>query len=82
MTRKLIKKKVKKGKDKGKTVTKEVKNDSFFNFFSPPALPEDPEAEVDEEVGGSVHQSSSPPCPTVLQFFSPPVLQSPCLPVL
>jgi len=50
VTRKLIKKKVKKGKDKGKTVTKEVKNDSFFNFFSPPALPEDPEAEVDEEV--------------------------------
>merc|ERR1719319_1247981 len=50
VTRKLIKKKVKKGKDKGKTVTKEVKNDSFFNFFSPPALPEDPEAEADEEV--------------------------------
>merc|ERR1712181_156444 len=38
------------GKDKGKTVTKEVKADSFFHFFSPPALPEDPEAEVDEEV--------------------------------
>merc|ERR1712112_713203 len=31
-------------------VTKEVKADSFFHFFSPPALPEDPEAEVDEEV--------------------------------
>merc|ERR1712150_198998 len=42
--------KVKKGKDKGKTVTKEVKADSFFHFFSPPALPDDPEAEVDEEV--------------------------------
>merc|ERR1712233_109131 len=32
------------------TVTKEVKADSFFHFFSPPALPEDPEAEGDEEV--------------------------------
>merc|ERR1739842_100085 len=28
----------------------EVKADSFFHFFSPPALPDDPEAEVDEEV--------------------------------
>jgi len=50
VTVKQVKKKVKKGKDKGKTVTKEVKADSFFHFFSPPALPEDPEAEVDEEV--------------------------------
>merc|ERR1712080_797019 len=50
VTVKQVKKKVKKGKDKGKTVTKEVKADSFFHFFSPPALPEDPDAEVDEEV--------------------------------
>ena len=50
VTVKQVKKKVKKGKDKGKTVTKEVKADSFFHFFSPPALPDDPEAEVDEEV--------------------------------
>ena len=28
---------------------KQVKNDSFFNFFDPPPLPEDPEAEVDAE---------------------------------
>lgn len=27
----------------------QVKNDSFFNFFDPPPLPEDPEAEVDAE---------------------------------
>ena len=26
-----------------------MKNDSFFNFFDPPPLPEDPEAEVDAE---------------------------------
>ena len=47
---KQVKKKVKKGKDKGKTITKEVKADSFFHFFSPPAVPDDPEAEVDEEL--------------------------------
>merc|ERR1712039_349825 len=40
----------KKGKDKGKTMTKEVRAESFFHFFSPPALPDDPDAEVDEEV--------------------------------
>ena len=28
---------------------KTVKNDSFFNFFDPPSIPEDPEAEVDGE---------------------------------
>jgi len=50
VTVKQVKKKVKKGKDKGKTVTKEVKAESFFRFFSPPALPEDPEAEVDEDI--------------------------------
>merc|ERR1712098_63899 len=44
------KKKVKKGKDKGKTITKEVKADSFFNFFSPPSVPEDPDTPVDEDV--------------------------------
>merc|ERR1719204_2386648 len=32
------------------TVTKEVRAESFFHFFSPPALPDDPDAEVDEEV--------------------------------
>jgi len=50
ITVKQVKKKVKKGKDKGKTVTKEVRAESFFHFFSPPALPDDPDAEVDEEV--------------------------------
>jgi nucleosome assembly protein 1-like 1 len=40
-----------KHKSKGnvRTVTKTVKNDSFFNFFDPPAIPDDPEAEVDAE---------------------------------
>ena len=27
----------------------QVKADSFFNFFEPPVVPEDPKAEVDEE---------------------------------
>jgi len=49
VTVKQVKKKVKKGKDKGKIVTKEVKAESFFNFFSPPAIPEDPDADVDDE---------------------------------
>ena len=50
VTVKQVKKKIKKGKDKGKTVTKEVRAESFFHFFNPPALPDDPEAEIDEEV--------------------------------
>ncbi|XP_012269895.2 nucleosome assembly protein 1-like 1 isoform X2 [Athalia rosae] len=32
-----------------RTVTKTVQNDSFFNFFSPPIVPDDSEAEVDDE---------------------------------
>merc|ERR1711894_353696 len=35
---------------KGKNLTvKQVKADSFFNFFDPPAVPDDPNAEVDED---------------------------------
>merc|ERR1739844_100572 len=35
---------------KGKNLTaKQVKTDSFFNFFDPPAVPDDPNAEVDED---------------------------------
>ncbi|XP_033320810.1 nucleosome assembly protein 1 isoform X1 [Megalopta genalis] len=32
-----------------RTVTKTVQNDSFFNFFSPPVVPDDTETELDEE---------------------------------
>jgi len=50
LTVKTIKKKQKhKSKGNVRTITKQVKNDSFFNFFDPPPLPEDPEAEVDPE---------------------------------
>jgi len=43
-------KKRQKHKNRGtiRVVTKEVQTESFFNFFSPPNVPEDPEAEVDE----------------------------------
>lgn len=50
VTVKVIKKK-QKHKQKGATrfVTKEVKNDSFFNFFDPPVIPEGGEEAMDEE---------------------------------
>jgi nucleosome assembly protein 1-like 1 len=50
VTVKLIKKK-QKHKQKGATrfVTKEVKNDSFFNFFDPAVVPEGGEEELDDE---------------------------------
>ncbi|XP_014207291.1 nucleosome assembly protein 1-like 1 isoform X1 [Copidosoma floridanum] len=45
-------KKNQKHKSRGsmRTVTKTVQNDSFFNFFTPPIVPEDSEAEVDEDI--------------------------------
>jgi len=50
VTVKTVKKKQKhKSKGSVRTVTKTVQNDSFFNFFNPPAVPDDPEAEVDED---------------------------------
>lgn len=50
VTVKTIKKKQKhKARGAVRTVTKTVQNDSFFNFFNPPAVPEDEEQEVDEE---------------------------------
>jgi nucleosome assembly protein 1-like 1 len=50
VTVKLIKKK-QKHKQKGATrfVTKEVKNDSFFNFFMPPVIPPGEEDDVDDD---------------------------------
>ena len=51
-------KKKQKHKSKGsvRTITKQVKADSFFNFFDPPAVPDDPNAEVDEDT--QVHSAS------------------------
>jgi len=44
-------KKNQKHKSKGsmRTVTKTVQNDSFFNFFAPPVIPEDADTDVDDE---------------------------------
>jgi nucleosome assembly protein 1-like 1 len=50
LTVKTVKKKQKhKNKGSVRTITKQVKADSFFNFFDPPQVPDDPKAEVDEE---------------------------------
>jgi len=50
LTVKQVKKKQKhKSKGSVRTVTKQVKADSFFNFFEPPTIPDDPTAEVDED---------------------------------
>lgn len=51
VTQKVVKKKQKKKGSAGKQtrfVSKTIKNDSFFNFFAPPEVPED-EADMDEE---------------------------------
>ncbi|XP_014224525.1 nucleosome assembly protein 1-like 1-B [Trichogramma pretiosum] len=44
-------KKNQKHKSRGsmRTVTKTVQNDSFFNFFSPTPVPDDPDVELDDE---------------------------------
>jgi len=50
LTIKTVKKKQKhKSKGSVRTVTKQIKADSFFNFFDPPQVPDDPQAEVDED---------------------------------
>eukprot|EP00092_Neocalanus_flemingeri_P008368 GFUD01009024.1.p1 GENE.GFUD01009024.1~~GFUD01009024.1.p1 ORF type:complete len:327 (+),score=132.37 GFUD01009024.1:169-1149(+) len=56
-TVKVIKQKVKqKGKGKGgpKFVTKQQKRETFFNFFTPPRIPEDPNEEISEEIQGFI----------------------------
>jgi len=57
LTMKMIKQKVKqKGKGKGvqKFVTKQQKRESFFNFFSPPRIPEDKNEELSVECQGLI----------------------------
>ncbi|XP_039271855.1 nucleosome assembly protein 1-like 1 [Styela clava] len=50
VTVKTIKKKQKhKGRGTVRTVSKQISNDSFFNFFSPPEVPEDADAELDSD---------------------------------
>ncbi|XP_076646518.1 nucleosome assembly protein 1 isoform X3 [Halictus rubicundus] len=53
VTVKTIKKNQKhKSRGSTRTVMQTVQNDSFFNFFSPPVVPDDAEAELDEETQG------------------------------
>ena len=39
---------------RNRTQRTQVKADSFFNFFDPPTIPDDPKAEVDEDTQVSV----------------------------
>ncbi|XP_016511508.2 nucleosome assembly protein 1;1-like [Nicotiana tabacum] len=48
LTQKILKKKPKKGSKNAKPITKTEQCESFFNFFSPPQVPED-EADIDED---------------------------------
>lgn len=51
VTVKVIRKRQKhKTKNTIRTITKTVQRDSFFNFFSPPPIPDDEEAEIEESV--------------------------------
>lgn len=50
VTVKTIKKKQKhKGRGTVRTVSKQVANDSFFNFFNPPEVPDEPDADLDSD---------------------------------
>jgi len=48
LTQKVLKKKPRKGSKNTKPITKTEDCDSFFNFFSPPQVPDDDE-EIDED---------------------------------
>uniref|UniRef100_A0A453QP18 Uncharacterized protein n=1 Tax=Aegilops tauschii subsp. strangulata TaxID=200361 RepID=A0A453QP18_AEGTS len=48
VTQKILKKKPKKGSKNTKPITKTEECESFFNFFSPPQVPDDDE-DIDEE---------------------------------
>merc|ERR1719462_333648 len=67
LTVKTVKKK-QKHKNKGniRTITKQMKADSFFNFFDPPQVPDDVDAEVDEETQALLTADS------FFNFFDPP----------
>jgi hypothetical protein len=53
LTQKVLKKKPKKGSKNTKPITKIENCESFFNFFSPPQVPDD-EEEIDEDTVSSV----------------------------
>lgn len=53
VTQKILKKKPKKGSKNTKPITKTEECESFFNFFSPPHVPDDDE-DIDEEAVCSI----------------------------
>lgn len=53
LTQKILKKKPKKGSKNAKPITKTEQCESFFNFFSPPQVPEDDE-DIDEDAVSSI----------------------------
>lgn len=48
ITKKVVKKKVKKGPSAGKMLTKSVRAESFFNFFDPPQAPNEDDEDAEE----------------------------------
>lgn len=53
LTQKILKKKPKKGSKNAKPITKTEVCESFFNFFSPPQVPDDDE-DIDEDTVCSI----------------------------
>ncbi|TQD69977.1 hypothetical protein C1H46_044491 [Malus baccata] len=70
LTQKLLKKKPKKGSKNAKPITRTENCESFFNFFSPPQVPEDDE-DIDEDVTSASHKKSAR-APTGEQGERPP----------
>merc|ERR1739844_59388 len=71
LTVKTVKKKQKhKSKGNVRTITKQVKNDSFFNFFDPPPISDDPDADV--EIG---HYIRDRIIPRAVLFFTGEALE-------
>jgi nucleosome assembly protein 1-like 1 len=54
LTQKVLKKKPRKGSKNTKPITKTEDCESFFNFFSPPQVPDDDE-EIDEDTAEQLH---------------------------
>lgn len=52
LTQKILKKKPKKGSKNAKPITKTESCESFFNFFSPPQVPEEDD-DIDEDTVSS-----------------------------
>ncbi|CAI0387298.1 unnamed protein product [Linum tenue] len=90
LTQKLLKKKPKKGSKSAKPITKTEDCESFFNFFSPPEVPEDDE-EIDEdtaeELQNQMEQDYDIGCPDslvdsivvmVIQVYHPGQDYPPC----